>query len=477
MLKNKIIKHLHFHLFKFLFSIFILLISFNLFSVQTNIMEEIDKKFAYSLWSFAIADENGKIILEHNSNKLLVCGSVIKLITSLYSFETLGYDWRFKTEVYYSGYIKDNVLIGDLYIKGYNDMTLGSENFNSSIDDVFGKIYDALKEYGIYKIEGKIYGDSSLIDDFQEGSWEWQDIGNYYAARVSSLAINDNSYKIFLKTGNVGDKTEIVKVEPVDDVKFINEVITGEKNTGDNSYIYSNPYVNLAVIKGSVGKTDGLFVIKGAIADPPLFFVRSLYNYLLKKGISSYGYAKLQLKDNNAVLIKTIYSPPLYEIIKVMNKKSFNFYAQSLLKYIELMNRKEKKSSFKSIDDFLNSMGITKYKIVDGSGLSRRNLFSCDGFIKVLNKAKKESYYRYFYNSLVKPPDDVMAGGHIRGFGRKHNLDIAIKSGSLNEVRSYAGYIKKGGKDYSFCFIINNYLVKPLEIDEIVERLLYESTR
>ncbi|HOJ86896.1 MAG TPA: D-alanyl-D-alanine carboxypeptidase/D-alanyl-D-alanine-endopeptidase, partial [Elusimicrobiales bacterium] len=242
----------------------ILFFSAKLFSYEVSNL--INDKFPGSVWSVSISDSKGVRILDLNSSSLLVPASSIKVITALYSLEKLGEDYRFKTEILYSGKIDKGVLKGDLYVKGYGDMTLGSENFNSDIDSVLSEIFESVKKIGIKKIDGKIYADSSILDDFQEGSWEWQDIGNYYASRVTALSINDNSYKIYFQTGKqIGDKTKIVKIEPDMDIKFVNEVLTGEDKTGDNSYIYSNPYMDTAIIKGSIGRTEGLFAVKGSI--------------------------------------------------------------------------------------------------------------------------------------------------------------------------------------------------------------------
>ncbi|HOL62759.1 MAG TPA: D-alanyl-D-alanine carboxypeptidase/D-alanyl-D-alanine-endopeptidase [Elusimicrobiales bacterium] len=452
----------------------ILFFSAKLFSYEVSNL--INDKFPGSVWSVSISDSKGVRILDLNSSSLLVPASSIKVITALYSLEKLGEDYRFKTEILYSGKIDKGVLKGDLYVKGYGDMTLGSENFNSDIDSVLSEIFESVKKIGIKKIDGKIYADSSILDDFQEGSWEWQDIGNYYASRVTALSINDNSYKIYFQTGKqIGDKTKIVKIEPDMDIKFVNEVLTGEDKTGDNSYIYSNPYMDTAIIKGSIGRTEGLFAVKGSIPDPPLYFAKMFYGFLYKNGIKAEGYGVLKDKKEDLKLIKTLYSPPVSEIIKITNKKSFNFYAESLLRYSGIKeNEIGLLKNLKSLGSYLNSVGVNNFKIVDGSGLSRRNLLSCDGFIKVLNEAKKKSYFKTFYDSLISPGDST-AKGHIKNFGLRKKINTRVKSGSLNGIRSYVGYLEdKKGEIYSFCFIANNYTSSPKEIDDFWEDLLFD---
>jgi D-alanyl-D-alanine carboxypeptidase/D-alanyl-D-alanine-endopeptidase (penicillin-binding protein 4) len=443
---------------------------FFIINLYSNYCDKISQSFSDAIWSLKISDGK-KDIVSCNSNKLLIPASSLKIVTSIYSFEKLSKDFKFKTEIM-SDDVKNNT-VEFFVIKGYGDMTLGSSNFNSSIDSVLNDIYDVIKSKKINRIKNLIV-DTSLLDDYPESSWEWQDIGNYYAARVSAFSINDNQYSIYFKTYGVGEKTDIIKIYPDPGLKIKNYVVGDLPKTGDNSYIFSNPYCESAVIRGSLGITTSTYIVKGSLSNPPETFLKILVEFLKSKNIivenNDIIYQPLNRKLN---VLKTYYSPSLSQIIKVMNKKSFNFYAESLLRYSLL-----KKGVYgidenlKELGNFLNENGIKRFKIVDGSGLSRRNLFSCDGFIKLLEFVKNRDYYNDFYESLIYPGDED-AKGHIKKFGLKYNLNTRIKSGSLNGVRSYVGYVENDGKIYSFCFNINNY-IDFLDTDLFFEEILYK---
>ncbi|MEF3280880.1 MAG: D-alanyl-D-alanine carboxypeptidase/D-alanyl-D-alanine-endopeptidase [Elusimicrobiota bacterium] len=451
---------------------FIIFIFFNNL-YASEIIDQISEKFPQAIYSIEISKTDGEKILSYNSDKLLVPASSLKAITTLYAFDKLGYDYKFKTEIAYSGKIHRGYIYGDLYVVGGGDMTLGSENFGSGIEDVFKVIVDILKKNDIKGIKGDLCGYCSL-NDWQHPSWEWQDIGNYYAARVTSLAINDNSYKIYFKTSDkLGGPAFIEKIEPDTGLIFENYVVTGKEGMGDNSYIYSVPFSNKAIIKGEIAKTEGLFVVKGSMIDPSSFFARNLFVYLKKNGIKIKGWKNNCKKNSNLNQIGVIYSPPLYEIAEITNKKSFNFYAESLLRFSGIKEDKiGLEENLKGLKSFLNSIGVNRFKIVDGSGLSRQNIISCGDFIKILNYALSKPYFKYYYNSLIFPGDD-MAKGHIKKFGLRRNLKLRIKSGSLSGVRSYVGYLdsNKNGR-LSFCFMINNYTTPPSEIDDFFEDIL-----
>jgi D-alanyl-D-alanine carboxypeptidase len=55
----------------------------------------------------------------------------------------------------------------------------------------------------------------------------------------------------------------------------------------------------------------------------------------------------------------------------------------------------------------------------------------------------------------------------------KYNLNTRIKSGSLNGVRSYVGYVENDGRIYSFCFNVNNY-IDFIDTDLFFEELLFQ---
>ena len=59
--------------------------------------------------------------------------------------------------------------------------------------------------------------------------------------------------------------------------------------------------------------------------------------------------------------------------------------------------------------------------------------------------------------------------------GSPGNTSESLKSGSLNGVRSYTGYLKtKKGRMLAFTSIINNYSAVPSAVDKLHEGLLLE---
>ncbi len=91
----------------------------------------------------------GDTLLAQNAQTYFNPASVMKIATSITALETLGYNYRFNTEVYINGKIdKDNILNGDLIIVGSGDPSLFYENAFL--------IGENLSRLGIKKVTGNL---------------------------------------------------------------------------------------------------------------------------------------------------------------------------------------------------------------------------------------------------------------------------------------------------------------------------------
>jgi len=264
-------------------------------------------------------------------------------------------------------------------------------------------------------------------------------------------------------------------------------VVTGPEKSGDNSYIYGLPWYGKITVKGSVQKQDKEFPVKGAIGDGALYCAEAFAKYLSVSGVKT-GAPAARIKGKQdyqkLVPLHSGFSPELREIINVTNKKSFNFYAESLLKMLPFRGTGSAGESegFSELMGFLKKCGIETGDLwlEDASGLARTNSVKASDFTKLLNFMAGRPFFPLFYESMAYPGDPG-AGGHIKkmGLGRNFEKSIRIKSGSLKKVRSYSGYLRtKKGRLISFSSIINNYSINPAELDSIHEEIfsfLYEN--
>jgi D-alanyl-D-alanine carboxypeptidase/D-alanyl-D-alanine-endopeptidase (penicillin-binding protein 4) len=99
-------------------------------------------------------------LFELNPRTLLVPASSAKMVSVASAVDAVGWDYQFQTTLQTSGTISDGVLHGDLIVVGSGDPSIAGRGGN----DVNGWI-DALKAQGIRRIEGRIIGDDDAVEE------------------------------------------------------------------------------------------------------------------------------------------------------------------------------------------------------------------------------------------------------------------------------------------------------------------------
>ena len=83
----------------------------------------------------------------------------------------------------------------------------------------------------------------------------------------------------------------------------------------------------------------------------------------------------------------------------------------------------------------------------------------------------KSIYADYFYNSLPKAGKEGTVKVMCKNTSAENNL--RAKSGSLRNVRSYAGYVKsKSGRELAFCIMTNNFTCSSSKARKKLEKVL-----
>ena len=432
-------------------------------------------------WGLSVKDAaTGKAVAERNPRLNLVPASILKVFTTAAALDKFGPQKTFSTRIYYDGAIANGFLNGNIYIKGGGDPSLGSQLVKGALplEEVFKAWTAAVKAAGINVINGAVVGDETAFDSFQPGSWSWEDIGNYYAAQPSALTVNDGLYKLYLKPSDkVGGEAAVLRTEPyIDGLKFDDYLKTGPAGSGDQSYIYAFPGQYQAVLRGTIPQGSPEFAIKGSLPDPALFAAQSFGFYLAKAGVNANKKPyKGAAPAERLTLLTETFSVPLKNIVDVTNKRSFNLYAELLLRQL---GDGSPEAGLAAVKAFLAGTGtdVSELDIVDGCGLSARDTVKAENFTDLLRAVYKRKYFADFNDSLVFPGDPD-ATGHLRAMGKGTPLEknLRLKSGSLNGVRAYTGYLKtKKGRVLALTSIVNNYSAAPSALDKLHEGLFLE---
>ncbi len=433
---------------------------------------ENDPQFKNAIISFyAVETNTGKVVYKKNEQLGLAPASCQKIITSASAFELLGSNYRYKTNIYLKGLLKDNVLKGGLFVEGFGDPTLGSWRFESTKNEsFFNKVSTELQLKGIKKIEEgvKVFKKNYDFNAIPRG-WIWEDIGNYYGAGAAAINWRENQYDIILASENeIGKPVKIVKFIPENlNFKINNKLTSAAKGSGDNAYVFLGLNNDRPVLAGTIPVNEKQFAISGAIANSYSFF-ENQFNYFLQKN-NFLNAAALLAKPNEDLYTldsQLLYqpfanynSPPLDSINYWFLKKSINLYGEAFVKTIayEKLKLGSTESGIEIIKNFWKENGIEKsaINIVDGSGLSPSNRVTTQALVTVMQFAKKQKWFTSFYNALPEINSIKMKDGYISG------------------VRSYTGLIKsKAGTAYTFSFIVNNFYGSPTTVRQKMWRIL-----
>jgi serine-type D-Ala-D-Ala carboxypeptidase/endopeptidase (penicillin-binding protein 4) len=168
---------------------------------------------------------------------------------------------------------------------------------------------------------------------------------------------------------------------------------------------------------------------------------------------------------------KVIYSHPTDSVLKPMMHQSDNFFAEQTLLMMSndvlgVMNDERiidtlLKTEFKDLPQMP--------RWVDGSGLSRYNLFTPQDFVFILDKMKRE-----FGMERIK---EIFPAGNEGSLKNYYTLDssfIYAKTGTLSGIVALSGYLyTRKNKLLVFSVLINNHQVSSTEVRRAVERFIH----
>jgi len=412
------------------------------------------------------------VVYAYNHQKNLVPASNVKIITGAAALTFLGPDYRLKTKMILDGMMKRNTLQGDIIMIGGGDpgFSLGDLDF----------FVAAVKDRGISKVTGDIV----LVDDYFTGErlpvgWAWHYLDARYAAEISALSLNRNVVNVHIEATKLGELADVV-IEPATRyVKLVNEMRT--KSGMDSIVIFRRPEVNTINVDGGIG-LGHVRDIEVAVKDPTVFFGEYLKERLNAAGVRVSG-SCVRRKGASAyrtvaqnLMIDSVMSAPMYDMIRELSTESVNLYGEAILKTLGAHYLQE--GSFRAgvavIKEFMTRCGAdTAYvALYDGSGLSRHNLLSAYDLMLVLRYMYNSNLFDDFYWLLPGPGEGTLEFklNGLRGL-------IRGKTGTLDAVSCLSGYLKLNDKDYCFSMLFNNFTCSNRKIEKIQEEILNELRR
>ena len=414
-----------------------------------------DPVLRYARWGFAVYDpQTNKMITCYNEGTPLVPASTTKLLTTDTAYALFGKKYQWSTQLEYSGNISpEGVLEGNLYIIGSGDPSLGSNHAGAdSYWAVISNFKDAINRAGIKRVNGEIVIESGVFKSAETilpPNIVWLEHNNYYLPVGNTQNINPQNEKMVVKAKRPA--------------------------SSEKSYYYISPYSKQLVY---AEKFEGNSYLSGKLPDAPAYLANNLRASLLKSGVGVTG--KVVSRTIDAVPEERVFlaeqkSPTLEDIIYYTNQNSSNVFAEAILRVSGFYTNGDMSldSGRSAVTSHLSSIGFdfAGLNYADGSGLSKSNTVTPLAHVKFLAQLMKQPYFKTYFDSL---PIAGNSGTLKRMFlYNEANGQIFAKTGTLNRVKTLAGYIKtRTGKTLTFSLMINNYSGSVDQVKRKMEQLL-----
>ena len=370
-----------------------------------------------------VVASEGRDVFEHNPALPVTGASTQKRLTATGLLLAYGPDHTFTTTASAAAEPRDGVIAGDLYLVGGGPADLGTPDWPQMspgtrprvVHDI-GALADAVAATGVTRIEGGVVGDGTRYDDQRyEPSIARRLIDQDQVGPIGGLMVNDGFGRFGPERSNAGTVPA---------------------------------------------------------ADPAADAARVLTMELAVRGVTVAAPPRTGAAPDDAATVATLDSPPLSQLVAEMLTTSDNEAAEAGIKEVGVATAGEGSwaAGAAGLTTLLQEAGVPVdgVRVVDGSGLSIEDRFTCDTLVDVLTLEDTGTVVRAGLpiagetGTLADRYEGTALAGRLRA-----------KTGTLRNVTALAGEIDalQGGA-LTFAYVAN--VPDPGEVDagEVgVERL------
>ncbi len=448
-------------------------------------------------WGIEILDlEKEQVLVRHNAERLFVPASNTKLFTTALALMRLGPDYRFQTLVVAdrppdaSGRLK-----GDLRVVGGGDPSLSGRTIPYQKEAAGGDPFDALEQLagqvvarGVRSIQGDLVGDDTayLWEPYPQG-WAQDDTVWEYGAPVSALTFNDNSITLSIRPPGRPNQPPQLSLSPALEYYVIDNRLRAGPEPERRIRLERLPGSRQLRLWGTIpAEGSGETRIPLAIDDPALYTAGAMYEALLRRGVAVAGRPRAVHRFANEALqpapgaapgafeLARRVSPPLVELVRVIDKVSQNLHAELVLREVARAKRGvgSREAGLEELRQFLAEAGIeeTSYRFEDGSGLSRLNLVAPSAVVKLLGYMHRWPHREAWVSLLPVGGEDGTLANRFAGQAEARRL--RAKTGTLSHVSALSGYVESRSRGWlAFSVLVNNYSGASSEIRPIIDKI------
>ncbi|MEO5766262.1 MAG: D-alanyl-D-alanine carboxypeptidase/D-alanyl-D-alanine-endopeptidase, partial [Casimicrobiaceae bacterium] len=313
--------------------------------------------------------------------------SVMKLVTTFAALELLGRDYRWKTEAYLGGRLVNGTLRGDLILKGYGDPKITLEQWQAFMA--------TLRAAGLKRIDGDLALDRSFfaLPTHDSALFDGEPLKPYNVG-PDALLVNFKSVRFVFAPDSASGGVKVVAEPALPGVALGPPPALAGVDCGDwrgalGAHFANQPEQAQVSFDGRFAASCGEREWWVALLDAP-HYVHAIFTALYRDAGGQFaGGLKERRAPRGAEPFATLESPPLYDIVRDVNKLSNNVMARQIFLTLATTSAPPPATPAKAseaVKRWLQSrkLAVPGLVLENGSGLSRNERITARGLARLL---------------------------------------------------------------------------------------------
>jgi D-alanyl-D-alanine carboxypeptidase/D-alanyl-D-alanine-endopeptidase (penicillin-binding protein 4) len=398
-------------------------------------------------------------LVSHHAQAAFNPASTMKLVTTYAALSLLGADYRWTTSILLRGRIDGDTLDGDLVLRGGGDPKLVIEDMT--------ELVARLRATGLRTIRGNLVIDDSLYDVGDLASEKFDgDPSQPYSVRPHAALMNFKATRFVVRPS--GGAVSIELDPPLAGVPVVNEVklVRGACRFGAPGLAIRDagseerPTIRVGgAYSASCGEQSTMVAVLNHRQ-----FIHGFFGAAWQQSGGVWAgrtVVESGVEASLPALVQWTSPRTLADVVRDINKFSNNVMARQVMLQTSTGTAVERQPATverarRVVAGWLERRGLRSPELVidNGSGLSRQERIAPAALARLLVDASRSEQAAVFAESLPV----VGVDGTMRH--RLRNDPVAgrawIKTGSLNDVRSIAGYVDAAsGRRYAVVMLVN----------------------
>ena len=402
-----------------------------------------------------------------NEEQPYTMASTTKIVTSLAALDLLGPYYRWRTSAFALGTLNDGKLVGDLLIVGGGDAQLTSAELRAW--------FARMREQGLREIDGDI-----VLDHYAFQLHAGDHVGTPAQSAAEprhvwpdAMTLDEGVVTLSVQPARARHPV-LVLVPALADVRIDNRMTAGDVCEAVPRW-ETDPRgrdgAAIVVVQGTWNAACGAQTVTfvppadSGVAARALPALRAAAGGVLRGRVVSAliapGISPIPISPDGVPLMPLSFhrSKPLPEMVRDINKASDNMGARNLMLSLS-PGFPERPATLagaqKVVGMWLRDQGLNDgdVRVENGSGLSHTERARPRALVQLLRNAWHADQAQAFFESLPIAGVDGTLKNRLQG--GKAAGQAYLKTGSLNDTRALAGYVRGvSGKMYAVALMVN----------------------